>query len=301
MSRFHQTKRLENSHGDGLWALAWCRDHQLLTGSLEGSVKLWDVERGDTLFASSRSPFGVTSLVAFSDGTKAAACYQDSKIKFFDLVNKRELIEETMALSLGDAFSLSLSDTDDVFVSGSHSGEVKFWSMIDKDHPQIYMMKAGEKFIYSTKFNKQSLLACGAIDGATNVLDSVQQTIVHTFTDHSMPVRGLSFSADGNLLFTACDDRQVHLHDLRSKNKIFSFSHKSAAFSIDASPDSRHFVVGCQDGSVSLWDMGVMAEAKKFEGHSASAWCVGYDHDASQERFASASDDSTIQIYSGSK
>ena len=64
------------------------------------------------------------------------------------------------------------------------------------------------------------------------------------------------------------------------------------------SPNQRYFAVGCQDGSVSLWDLGSMSEIKKYDCHRDGVWCVAFDkNNANGSRFASVGDDAAIQIY----
>jgi WD40 repeat protein len=134
-----------------------------------------------------------------------------------------------------------------------------------ENHEKVTTISSGNKSIFSTTFSVDGRLACGSADGSVFVHDVSTQQQTHKFDVHAMPTRSVAFSADGNILFSTSDDRQVQLYDVRNGQCIFGFSHKTPTFCVDASPDQRHFVVGCQDGSVSLWDLGCMSEIKKYD------------------------------------
>jgi WD40 repeat protein len=128
------------------------------------------------------------------------------------------------------------------------------------------------------------------------------------------------FSPNSDLIYTASDDRHVSVYDLKSGKLVNSFSHAGMALTVDASPDSRHFVVGSSDCSVSLWDLGMQKRVHHYKSHNAQVWGVRFDKghqwpsDGAMEeedggegggggggsigRFVSVGDDSLIQMYS---
>jgi WD40 repeat protein len=110
MHMLEPSKRIEHSHGDSLWTVVWSRE-RIATGSTDGVLKLWNPDANDCLYSSECSKIGITSIVALQDGSTAVACYQDSTIKFFEKVEK-----ETLDLKLGDAYSLSLSPGEDIYL-----------------------------------------------------------------------------------------------------------------------------------------------------------------------------------------
>lgn len=296
--KFHSTKKIEESHGDGVWALSWCNGG-LVTGSSEGVLKYWDAH-GNLSFASSKAKLGITSIASLQDGSMAIACYQDSIIRFFDLVNG-ELMPDTINTELLEAYSISLSPGEDILVSGSGNGSIAIWSM-DSEHAKIGPIKLDMKGILKTTFSIDGKLAVSAVDGKIGLCDLEKQQLAQQFDAHAMPVRALSFSPDGNLLFSGSDDRQINIFDTRSGQQLGTFSNEGSIYSIDASPDGRHFITGSADSKVSLYDLGMQKRIQKLENHQDAVWAVGFDKSNSNgHRFASGSDDSTIHIYDVTK
>jgi WD40 repeat protein len=61
------------------------------------------------------------------------------------------------------------------------------------------------------------------------------------------------FSPNSDLIYTASDDRHVSVYDLKSGKLVNSFSHAGMALTVDASPDSRHFVVSARRIALCLY------------------------------------------------
>jgi WD repeat-containing protein 61 len=289
------TIKSENAHLDNIWSLTWCQG-DLITGSLDGTMKVWSV--GDSLnakFTSNKQKSGICSLAAVQDGSIAAVCYQDSVIRLFDLINKKEVA--TIDPGLFEAYSICFSPADDVLVSGNNKGGINIWTM-QGDHEKVATLATENKQILSTAFSIDGKLASAGIDGVVNIFDMNTQQIVHKLDAHALSVRSIAYAPEGDLIYTASDDRHVNVYDINSGKLINSFSHAGMAFSVDASPDARHFIVGCADSSVSVWDLGMQRRVTRIESHADQVWCAKYDtSDASGRRFASVGDDALIQLY----
>jgi WD repeat-containing protein 61 len=209
-------------------------------------------------------------------------------------------MKEVSSISPGllDAWNVCLSPTDDVLVSGTHRGTVNVWSMEGEHEIVARLETRNNKFILSTMFSCDLKLATGGIDGFVNIFDIKTQQIVQKIEAHALPIRSVAFSPDGNLLYTASDDRHVSVYDTTSGTLVNSFSQSGMAMSVDTSPDHRHFVVGCADHNVTLWDLGMQRYVQNFDNHTDQVWCVGYDKtDGGSARFGSVGDDALLQTY----
>lgn len=288
--------KAEGAHADNIWSVTWSHG-DLITGSLDGTIKIWSVSNDSitSKFQSSKQRVGVSSLAAVQDGSIAAVCYQDSVIRFYDLINKREVA--SIDPGLFEAHSISFSPADDVLVSGNNRGGVNVWTM-QEGHEKVATLETDNKQILSTAFSIDAKLACAGIDGVVNIFDMNTQQILHKLEAHALPIRSVAFSPEDDLLYTASDDRHVNVYDVRSGALVSSFSHSGMAYSVDASPDFRHFAVGCADYTVSVWDLGMQRRVQKFDLHADQVWGVSYDRsDHTGRRFASVGDDAMIQIY----
>jgi WD repeat-containing protein 61 len=294
-----------NCHADGVWAVSWIGSEKIITGSLDGSLRLWNSRGLDKpLCSTTRQRVGLTSVAATRDGLNAVACYQDAMIRKFKIEESEDggnafVEEDPINPGMLEAYSICLSPGDDVVAAGTQAGKVNIWSM--ENNESVLTLDTKSKFVLSTKFSSNEdspLLAASSVDGAVNVFDISQSTVIHKVSTHSLPVRSVSFSPNGRLVYSASDDRHVSVYDCNSNKIVANFSHAGMALSVDVSPDSRHFAVGSSDHAVTFWDLGMQKSISSYNTHSEQVWGVAFDQTNEEgKRFVSVGDDSVLQMY----
>jgi len=303
--------KAENAHAEGIWSVAWSGSERVITGSLDGSIRLWNSRSlAAPISSTERQNVGVNSVVATDDGTTALACFQDSNVRVYDINNETGALSERISEKkskpdLFSAWSISLSPDDDTYVAGSQGGKLTFFSIKENiGISKTVLPKASH--IMCTAFNHDgSFVAATAANGQVCIFDiNKHATPVHSYSASSMAVRSCKFSPDGRLLYAASDDQHVSVFDLRAAVKnadaavVKSFACGSMCLSVDVSPDGRRFVVGGSDGSVSLWDLGMQRKEEVYHSHTDQVWCVAYDRtNAEGKRFVSVADDALMQLY----
>jgi WD repeat-containing protein 61 len=300
-----QTTKKESAHADDIWALAFTSAGRLLSGSLDGTVKCWN-EKGDKNDATSaKRRTGVTSIAttpSTSPANLAAVCYQDSIIKILNGSDLKEVghIEP----GLLEAYSLCIwgspDGNNDILFSGAHNGSINIWSM-GRSFEKINTLSnpSSQKMVMGCAIQRSGrLLATAGIDGFLSIYDiQTGQFMKHTEA-HAMPIRSVAFSPDGNLLYTASDDCYVSVYDTVTLSVINSFSQSGMAYSVDPSPDGRHFAVGCADNSVRYWDLGMQSCVHEYGSHRETVWSVKFNQNKGDNTFASSGADGAIQHYS---
>jgi WD40 repeat protein len=290
-------KKIDSAHSESIWAMQWSQGG-IVSGSLDGTIKLWDVVENDISanFVSLKQKVAITSIAVVQDGSQAVVCFEDSQIRFYDTINKVEI--GTLNPGLLEAWSICLSPGDDVLASGNNKGEVNIWSMQD-GHEKIATLETNCKFILSNMFSGDGKLAAASSNGVVSLFDLTTQSIFHKIEAHALSIRSVVFSPSGDLIYTASDDRHVSVCDIRSGQIINSFSHAGMALCVDASPNQRHFVVGSADHCVTLWDLGMQRCVERFTTtHTDRVGSVTYDKsDVEGKRFVSGGDDGGIQLY----
>jgi WD repeat-containing protein 61 len=291
------SKKAELAHGDCIWTLSFTEDGSALTGSLDGTVKLWDRDLKNSA-AAKKEKVGVNSVTSFNNNgiSTAVACFQDSTIRFYSINDMSEV--SSIKPGLLEAWTVSISPSDDVVASGTHRGTVNLWSVREGHEKVASLETRNNKFILNSVFSRDLKLATAGIDGFVNVFDINSQDIIQKIEAHALPVRSVAFSPDGHILYTASDDRHVNVYDTVSGTLINSFSQSGMALSVDTSPDRRHFVVGCADHNVTLWDLGMQRLVQSYDNHTDQVWSVAYDKSSStRTRFGSVGDDTLFQTY----
>ena len=135
------------------------------------------------------------------------------------------------------------------------------------------------------------------MNGGIRIFDiSKSSYIFYDADSFKLPIRSLCFSPDGSLLYACSDDRHVIVFDWLQQTIINSFSHFGMCMSIDCSQDNRRFVVGCADGSVVLWDIG-MQKRLGANNNKSNDMITGVKWGNSNKHVLSVGDDSNMQFY----
>ena len=289
---FRPTRRAEGAHRDGIWSVRWSKN-LIFTGALDGCAKVWSDDLR-LLGSTPEQKLGITSVIAFSDNNECVSASQDSIIKVYEVPDMKE--KYVIDPGLLQAWTISVSPQNNFFASGSKDGVVNIWNAVDG-------VKVGsitvtpEKFILAVCCSPDgSKVACSNIDGTIGVIDVESKQVLWTCSAHALATRSVVFSPDGGLLYSASDDRHVCIYDAITGSVVNSFSHGGMCFCVDASPDLRHFIVGCADHSVATWDIGMQRQQHSFDSqHTDQVWGVSYD--PTGKRFVSVGDDALIQMY----
>ncbi|EGD72761.1 hypothetical protein PTSG_04491 [Salpingoeca rosetta] len=292
------------AHDDGIWTIAWSKDgsNTILSGSVDDTVKVW---RWDHTQLELRHRFeghnlGVLSVDIDGKGETAVSSSIDSVINVWDL-NGGKLLKSIDTASV-NTWTTSLSPDGRYIASGSNTNEVHLFSV--ESGKSEGTVDTGGKFTSAVKWSPDNQhLACAGMDGTVSLFNtegklqykfgSDDKSRLH---DHSKPVRGLSFSPDGSLLYTACDDGYIKMFDVRSGKIAGSLSgHSSWVLCVDASIDGEHIVTGSSDKTVKVWNIKERQCEHTFDDHTDQVWAVSFDHTG--KCIASGSDDQAIIIY----
>lgn len=303
----HPTKRVE-AHPDDIWSAKWFNG-RIVTGSLDGTMKTWTANDLVSYSSSPMRPMGITSVAVSRSFNTAVACGLDSFVHFYDIEENEMKEKGAIPPSIINAWTVSMAEDDLTVAIGSKSGQVGIYSTDNYDEKAI--VSTGSKCILNTRCSHDSaIVASVGIDGACNMLDIESQAIIRKVEHHSLPSRSVAFSPDDKLLYMACDDRHVSVLDARCASIVNSFSHSGMALSVDASPDGRHFVVGCSDHKVCYWDIGMQQCVQEFESqHASPVLCVCFQQCDPAEgnkvgsvkgngrSFLSTGEDGLLQVY----
>jgi len=295
-----------NAHSDSIWSVAWKRQPPatkhgaatdlIVTGGVDDTVKVW-TWLGDKLeekFKLEGHQLGVISVDIDETGTMAASSSLDSHIKLWDLETGKQL--KDIDAGAIDAWSVKFTTDSKFLITGSHNNQVN-----------IFECESGRKttnLTTSGKFNlslavsaKTKYVGTGTMNGYVNVFDVETGKTVVTLEAHTMPIRGVCFSPDNQLLATACDDNTIKIIDiLAPTTPVATLSgHQSWVLSVDWSADNTRLVSGSSDRSVMVWNSASRKSEATFVEHGDQVWGVKYNPPGN--KIVSVSDDKAIHVY----
>ena len=274
-------------------SIAFSPDDLLLaSGSIDNTIKLWDV-RSRTLVATLEGHSDVVRSVAFSpDGSLLASGSEDKTVKLWDM-RSRTLVATLEGHSY-DVNSVAFSPDGTLLASGSNDSTIKLWDV--KSRTLVATLEGASSEVNSIAFSPDGLLLASGSYRTVKLWDVRSRTLVATLEGHSWYVRSVAFSPDGSLLASGSDDKTVKLWDVRSRTLVATLEgHSDMVNSVAFSPDSSLLASGSEDGTTKLWDVKNRTLTATLEGHSDMVWSVAFSPDGTL--LASGSEDGTTKLW----
>jgi len=276
----------------------WASATQLVTGSVDETVKIWTLtdDKISEAHVCKGHSFGIVSTAVNSTGTMAASSSLDSTIRFWDVASGKEV--KKIDAGPVESWTVAFSPDGKSIISGTSSGCVNMWD-VESGKKTLTLTKSRGAFAMSVAHSpNRRFIASGHADGAVCVTNDKEE-LVHKFTDHQMPVRTVAFSSDSQFLITGSDDKCILVYDISGGGELLHrfTGHTSWVLAVAPSPTAaRIFATGSTDKSVKLWDIGAKECVHTFQAHKDQVWGLAWSPDGA--KLASVGDDARLQLYS---
>ena len=245
-------------HTDRVHAVAFSRDGRtLLSGSYDGTARLWDVATHRQIGAPLNGHDGEVYSVAFSpQGNVVATGADDGMVRLWDVATHRQ-IGAPLNGHDGEINAVAFSPDGTILASGGDDdGVVRLWDVAS--HRQIGVPLLGHSdVVYSVAFSPDgTILASGGADG------TVRLWFVASHRQIGVPLLGqggvvysVAFSPDGKILASGAADGIIRLWDVATRQMTESWPIYSPVFNLAFSRDGRLLASGNLDDKAQLWDM----------------------------------------------
>ncbi|MCC7445912.1 MAG: protein kinase [Anaerolineae bacterium] len=354
-------------HVSGIRGAAFSRDGKtLLTGATDQTARVWNVETGeqlrilvdhnDAILSVALSPDGKYAVTGGGD-FRSAEGQGDVVLRLWDVQTGqilRRLVGHTRQVN-GVAFS----PNGTLIASGGNDGVARLWDVQSgREWRRLPNENATINFILGVAFapDGNTVLAStlasvirvwdvsGAAQGASvAVLPTPTPAPTSTpllpppafkaitFSGSKDNVRGVAFSPDGRLAYSAALDGAVRvwnpqtgrevrqyfggsvifspdgkyflagsnspqLHDARTGAALMELvGHTEMALAGAFSPDDKYVVTAGNDSTVRLWDVATGKEIRQFTGHTNTVWSVAFSPDG--QALITSSLDGTVRLW----
>ena len=288
------------AHSEAVYDLSLSPDGKTLaTGSLDNTVKLWDMETKEYI-GTLEGHSNYINAVSFSpDGMRLASCSRDNTVRLWDMETHTEIAtlgghERSV---LGVAFSLDgtrlasggraeLNDAD---------GQVKLWDV--ETQTNIATLEGHTGLVWSVAFSPDGkTLATVSSDATVKLWDVDTQTNITTLEGHEDSVLSVAFSLDGKTLTTGSSDNTVKLWDVATRTNIATLEgHTGTVWSVAFSSDGKTLATASSDATVKLWDVDTQTNIAILEEHTQIVWSVAFSPDG--KTLISGSGDGAVKFW----
>lgn len=282
---------LPDGHSASVYSISFSPDGRLLaSGSVDKTIRLWNVETKKVLYIISNYSKSVYSVSFSPDGRLLASSNGNNTI-IWDVETKKDIC--TLRGHSGSVWSISFSPDGKLLATGSEDNTIKLWNI--KKKMEVSTLKGYFRCVCTLSFSSDGrFLASGSWDKTINLWDVIMKKSVSTLIGHSESVWSVSFSPDGRLLASGSEDDLILLWDVEMKKLVYTMKGDSGGVpSVSFRPDGRFLATGGWNGIIKLWDL----ETKKLfcilKEHSGSVWSISFSPNG--RLLASGSWDATVR------
>ncbi|KAM0480286.1 hypothetical protein ACHAPX_004117 [Trichoderma viride] len=240
-------------HSGKIYSIAFSHDSKfILSGSINGTVMLWDSTTGDCL-RTFQGHKGHVASVAFShDSTILASGSGDNTIKLWDSITGECL--RTFQGHKSFFTSVAFSHDSKILASGLSDKTIKLWDSATDECLRTFQGHKGH--VASVAFSHDStILASGSDDKTIKLWDSINGECLRTFQGHKGHVASVAFSHDSKVLASGSDDETIKLWDSTTGEYLRTLQgHNSPIMSVAFSHDSTLLASGSGNHTIKLWD-----------------------------------------------
>jgi WD40 repeat protein len=255
--------RVWPAHTDIAMALAFSPDERLLvSASLDGSLKLWDVESGARLWSHWQTKTII--CLAFSpDGDLLASSGFEANVLLWD-PQLGTLLQELPHPGL--VFALAWSPDGRLLASGDFAGPIRLWQIEKSGSATCVQTLVGHtQQVQCLAWSPDGgMLASGSNDHTIRLWDAKQGLARAVLQGHSATVYSLAFTLDRRYLLSGSEDGTLRLWEMERGQCVRVLQgYDACLYDLAWSPDgpssspgrgSRLASAGA-DGVVSLWQV----------------------------------------------
>ncbi len=267
---------------------------RLVTGSEDGTARIWDTITGDELI-SLRGHRAAVYGVAFSpNGQLVATASADQTVRLWDANTGQQL--RSLEKHSAAVNSVAFSPDGGYLVTASDDKTVRVWKVADGS--EVYALDGHTAAVRCAVFSPNGqLIATGGDDQTINFWDARTGRLTNSISNGSENVNTIAFSPDSSyILFDwAYNAYRWDILNGASVSRYFG-GHTWYLTSVAFSPsDGNQVVTASRDHTVRLWDTATGNQIEILRGQGGTIYSVAFDPGG--EHLATASEDHTVRIW----
>jgi hypothetical protein len=259
----------------GVWAISFLKDDRVITGTEDGTIKIWNYHTGAIVRTlEPRQDGSIWATDVSSDGKFLVVACDEQDVPFWNLTTFRPAgLAFTHPTSTKSA---AFSPVGKYLATGDRGSTVRVW---DWELQIPVELKGHRGTVHALAFNPSATrLASAGSDGTVRVWDMKEINFDRRegparsmeMTEHKGPVYGVAFNPDGSKLATGGWDRTVRIWDANNGALLHTIpAHNDNVYSVSFGGNGKWLASASADGYVKVWDVETAQEFFSFHGDRA--------------------------------
>ena len=270
--------------------------HTVVTGSLDGSVRSWDVTRRSIQVLRGHDS-AIWALHVDEKHNRVATAGWDGQVGlwFLDEPGRSRMISAHPGRQV---YTAVLGPAGDRLATGANDGSARIFQLTGGDSAIVF--PGHEVWAYAVAFSPDGrAIATGSKRGVVRLWSAAGGEPVVLQSEPARKrykVNALKFRPDGQHLAAALESGKVLVWRIDGpRTPRVLASHDDMAFHLAFSPDGRYLATASQDNTVDLWSSDGIRHIRTLTGHKSSVFHVAFSPQS--DRIVTASADGTSRVW----
>jgi WD40 repeat protein len=288
-----EVRQLEGHQGEIKCVVFSPDSKTLVSGSLDQTIRFWDVGTGKGI-RQAEGPLGPVNSLAFTaDGKTLASGDEHDTIRFWEAATGKEIAPS--GGHRGPVGAVAFAPDGRSFFTGGRDQTIRSWeTATGKEVRHFLDRQQKDRAVAFSSDGKMA--ATGGFDGKVRLWDLAAGKDLRQLSGPQGAVGCVAFSPDGKTLAAGGEDQIVRLWDVASGNEREQFKgpEKSITFVV-FSLDGKMVAAGTGDATIFVWETATGKELRQFAENGAEVECVAFAPDG--KTLAAGSQDGTVRIW----
>ena len=196
-----------DAHKSAIWSMIQLLNHNIVTGSSDKMIKLWDIANGmDSPILTLKGHKGTIFCLGEIEKNKLLSGSEDRTIKLWDIFNK----EKKCILTLNDPNEskincLYILPDPGFIVTGGDDNLLKIWNIYSNYIPNTLEGHECTIWAITSISDDDTIIASGSSDNTIKIWDLISLKCLYTLEGHENTISSLKILNNGLLVSTSWD------------------------------------------------------------------------------------------------
>ncbi len=292
MDGYERLQQFTGHQGAAVTAVAYCNEpDRLLTGSRDGSIRLWNRAKPEVLLRWCPHAANCTHICVSPDGRRVLS-YGDGMVVESDIsTGLPTLAWDRHTQAVG---AVAVLPDGQRAVSASSDATLRLWDITTGEG--LAVIEGATLGAFAVAVNPDgSRAVAGCKDGVVREFSLPDGELLRELRGHLGYVRAVAYTPDGRRLLSGADDGRIRVwgHDGDQPLHVMR-EHRGGVLSLAITADGQRALSAGRDGTVRLWNLETAEILRTLAGHRGwvQAVCVADD---GEHAFSSGRDGRILQ------